>query len=51
MFDYFNRCLSDGIEQAKPVAVGYIARVVGLTLEARGINLALGARCLVDDGE
>lgn len=51
MLDYFNRCLSDGIEPAKPVAVGYIARVVGLTLEARGINLALGARCLVDDGE
>jgi len=51
MFDYFNRCLSDGIAPAKPVAIGYIARVVGLTLEARGINLALGARCLVDDGE
>ena len=51
MLDYFNRCLSDGVEPAKPVAIGYIARVVGLTLEARGINLALGARCLVDDGE
>ena len=51
MLDYFNRCLSDGVEPAKPVAIGYIVRVVGLTLEARGINLALGARCLVDDGE
>ena len=51
MLDYFNRCLSDGIEPAKPVAVGYIARVVGLTLEARGINLALGSRCLVEDDE
>jgi len=51
MLNYFNRCLSDGIEPAKPLAVGYIARVVGLTLEARGINLALGARCLVEDGE
>ena len=51
MFDYFNRCLNEGIEPVKPLAVGYIVRVVGLTLEARGINLALGSRCLVDDGE
>ena len=51
MLDYFNRCLSEGVAPAKPVAVGYIARVVGLTLEARGIHLAIGSRCLVDDGE
>ncbi len=35
------------MEAAKPLAYGRIRRVVGLTLEARGINIALGGRARV----
>ena len=49
MLDYFSTRLARGIDPVIPRAVGYIARVVGLTLEARGINLPLGARAIVAD--
>ena len=49
MLAYFETCLARGVKAVDAKAVGYITRIVGLTLEARGINLALGAGCIVGD--
>lgn len=49
MLAYFETCLARGVKAVDAKAVGYITRIVGLTLEARGINLALGGRCIVGD--
>ena len=47
MQQYFESCLARGVEAAQAKSLGYISRIVGLTLEARGINLPLGGRCMV----
>ncbi len=52
MLAYF-RCCQQRLAQTSiaPLAIGSVTRVVGLTLEARGINVALGARCLISVGD
>ena len=47
MLSYFSNCLASGMPHVKAYAVGHISRIVGLSLEAVGLNLALGARCQV----
>tara|TARA_S200000501_G_scaffold372549_1_gene417762 strand:+ start:3179 stop:4594 length:1416 start_codon:yes stop_codon:yes gene_type:complete len=47
MLSYFTDRLASGVPEVKAHAVGHISRVVGLSLEAVGLNLALGARCQV----
>ena len=47
MLSYFNDRLASGVPEVKAYAVGRISRVVGLSLEAVGLNLALGSRCQV----
>ena len=46
---FFSQALDRGVKPATAKAIGYVSRVVGLTLEARGINLPLGARAMVHD--
>lgn len=48
MHEYFSRLSQKEVAQAKPVCVGKISRVVGFTLEARGVNVPLGTRCLIE---
>ncbi|MBO6258533.1 MAG: flagellar protein export ATPase FliI [Succinivibrio sp.] len=38
-------------QEVSPVLTGYLTRVVGLTLEARGIKVPLGQRCRIDTVE
>lgn len=38
-------------EQIEPVVEGRLTRIVGLTLEAVGCNMALGDHCLIDMGQ
>ena len=47
MLSYFADRLASGVPEVKAHAVGHISRVVGLSLEAVGLNLAVGARCQV----
>ena len=47
MLTYFDGLSQQSTPSARPVAVGVITRVVGLTLEARGVNVPIGTRCLV----
>ena len=47
MLSYFADRLASGVPEVKAHAVGHISRVVGLSLEAVGLNLAMGARCQV----
>lgn len=49
MQQYFEDCLARGVQAAEAKSLGYISRIVGLTLEARGINLPLGGRCIVSE--
>ena len=46
MLSYFADRLTS-VPEVKALAVGHISRVVGLSLEAVGLNLALGTRCQV----
>ena len=46
---YFAKLLNADVAPAQAVAVGKITRGVGLTLEARGISVPLGTRCLIED--
>lgn len=46
---FFSEALDRGVKPATAKAIGYVSRVVGLTLEARGINLPLAARAMVHD--
>ena len=48
MYEHFSALVSQEISAPQAKAVGYVTRVVGLTLEARGINVALGSRCRVE---
>ena len=47
MLSYFADRLAFGVPEVKAHAVGHISRVVGLSLEAVGLNLGMGARCQV----
>lgn len=40
--------LRDNLPTAKPVVQGHLERMAGLTLEATGVQAAIGARCLVE---
>lgn len=48
---YFNDSQVRGIRKPAAIAQGYVSRVVGLTLLAKGIKVALGGRCLVMTSE
>ena len=53
MLDYFAELKRRGAKCPPLYARGQITRVVGMTLEARGINVAMGSRCQIErpDGE
>jgi flagellum-specific ATP synthase len=48
MFEAIHSVNALGIAAVKPVAVGKVTRVVGLSIEAKGINVVLGGRCAVE---
>ncbi|MGB5324985.1 MAG: FliI/YscN family ATPase, partial [Pseudomonadales bacterium] len=48
MLDYFSRAAARQPAIPPLRAQGQVTRVVGITLEARGINVALGGRCLLE---
>lgn len=47
MLDYFSALQQRVLQPVHPVAIGHITRVVGMTLEARGLYVPVGTRCLV----
>ncbi|MBT8151534.1 MAG: FliI/YscN family ATPase [Gammaproteobacteria bacterium] len=51
MLEYFERVATKQWQLPQLQAEGQVTRVVGITLEARGINAELGSRCLVQRPE
>lgn len=50
VFDFFHQRQQRGVHHAQLRAEGFITRVVGMTLEARGISVPLGSRCQIERG-
>jgi len=48
MFEAIHAARASGIAAIKPQAVGKVTRVVGLSIEAKGINVVLGGRCAIE---
>ena len=48
--DYFSSRLAEGVAPARAQAQGYVSRVLGLTIEARGIDVPVGHCCRIDLG-